>query len=156
MTKSAERPRPRVLPPACLAGLLGLQAALHFSWPLANLAAWPWRWSGLLVVLLGVALVLWAAGWFARRATTIKPFEASSELVVEGPYRLTRNPMYAGMLLILGGTALALGSWAPWVAPALFYWWITTRFIVVEERMLEERFGERYRDYARRVGRWAI
>jgi protein-S-isoprenylcysteine O-methyltransferase Ste14 len=99
-------------------------------------------------------VILWAAGLFRKRGTTIIPFQVSSELVQEGPYRWTRNPMYLGMLGILSGTAWMLGSATPWLLVFTFLWWISTRFIAIEERMLGARFGESYRDYQKRVRRW--
>jgi protein-S-isoprenylcysteine O-methyltransferase Ste14 len=62
--------------------------------------------------------------------------------------------MYLGLLLWLTGFALYLGSVTPFVALPLFVWVLNTQQIVHEERVLEARFGDSYRDYRTRVRRW--
>ena len=84
----------------------------------------------------------------------IKPFERSESLVVNGPYCLSRNQMYLGMVLILIGIGLLMGSTMPLLIIPVFVWLISTRFISVEERMLTDRFGAIYEDYCKRVRRW--
>jgi protein-S-isoprenylcysteine O-methyltransferase Ste14 len=69
-------------------------------------------------------------------------------------FRLSRNPMYLGLILVLAGAALLLSSpLALLVAPA-YGWWVQRRFIAREERLLEDRFGDAYRAYCLRVRRW--
>jgi protein-S-isoprenylcysteine O-methyltransferase Ste14 len=91
---------------------------------------------------------------FARHGTAIRPFDRSSALVISGPYRFTRNPMYVGLVAMLIGLALMLESLSPLLVVAAFAWIIATRFIAVEERMLDERFGTAYAEYRARVRRW--
>ncbi|HEX7918484.1 MAG TPA: methyltransferase, partial [Gemmatimonadales bacterium] len=69
-------------------------------------------------------------------------------------YRFTRNPMYLGMTLVLAGVGLALGSPAPLIMVPLFVWFITRRFILLEEQLLLERFGATYEGYRAGVRRW--
>lgn len=144
----------RPLPPTYF--MLGLVAmlALHLLLPVARLVGSPWRYAGVPPVALGVFLNLWADGLFKRHGTEVKPFRDSSALVVEGPYRFSRNPMYLGGLLILGGAGLLLGSLTPWLVVLLLAWLATAHFIVPEERDLERQFGERYLESKRRVRRW--
>ncbi len=110
---------------------------------------------------LGWALVLFFVGWngwslwlFARRQTGLLPGQPTQALIAEGPYRLSRNPLYVGLLaLYLGLALLAPTFWGLVLSPAavlLVYWGA----IRPEERFLRERFGTRYDDYARRVRRW--
>jgi protein-S-isoprenylcysteine O-methyltransferase Ste14 len=144
----------RPLPPVYfLAGLIAM-LALHFALPLARIIGPPWRYAGAVPVLAGVVLNLWANGLFKRHGTEVKPFRDSSTLVVEGPYRLSRNPMYLGGLVALAGAGILLGSVTPFLAVAVMAWLATAHFIVPEERDLERQFGERYLEYKRRVRRW--
>ena len=136
-----------------LVHLVGM-IALHLLIPIAQWLDPPLTYAGALPVLAGLALAAVGALLFGRRGTTIKPFQESSELVVDGPFRFSRNPMYLGMLLVLVGTAMLLGSVSPLIALPSFLWLITTRFIAPEEAMLDARFGERYAEYRRRVRRW--
>ena len=76
------------------------------------------------------------------------------DLVTEGLYRYTRNPMYVGLLVILTGFAILLGGVTPFLLLPLFYWLITSYQIKPEERVLEQKFGQQYLDYKKRVKRW--
>lgn len=83
----------------------------------------------------------------------MKP-QNSSQLVTEGLYRYTRNPMYVGMLVMLLGWALYLGSLSPLFILPLFIWVINTQQIFPEEAFLTKKFGESYRIYLQAVPRW--
>lgn len=113
--------------------------------PLAALLAG----AGLLIDLVSVAA-------FIRARTTVNPLapEKSAALVVEGLYRFSRNPMYLGMLLILSGWAAWLGQPLGLVVAGLFVVLIERLQILPEERALEEKFGDGYRAYRKRVRRW--
>lgn len=114
------------------------------------------RAVGVTLGLTGLALALWAIASFRRRATTIHPLhpEQASALVVDGPNRWSRNPMYVGLLLVLTGWGCWLGT--PWaVAGVPAAWVYLWRFQVQpEERALRARFGAEYDAYASRVRRW--
>ncbi|MEM6640497.1 MAG: isoprenylcysteine carboxylmethyltransferase family protein [Pseudomonadota bacterium] len=93
---------------------------------------------------------------FFRARTTINPMrpERASELVTSGVFRLSRNPMYLGMLLVLTGWALWLGQALNAVLLVLFVWVITEFQIKPEERALTARFGDAFTRYCQRVRRW--
>lgn len=102
----------------------------------------------------GVGLVLWSAVWFRRRRTTIHPHGEPSALIVEGPYRLNRNPIYTGMVALLIGWGLWLGS-LPALLPGLVLPFVlTARFIREEEAALLRRFGAEAGRYMARTRRW--
>jgi len=144
----------RVLPPTYFLASLALMAALAFALPIASLLPWPWRAFGVVPIAAGVWLNLAADRAFKERGTTVKPFERSSALVTDGAFRLTRNPMYLGMVVILIGVALIFGALTPFLAVAGFAAIIEIRFIPVEERMLAERFGDEWTAYRDRTRRW--
>jgi protein-S-isoprenylcysteine O-methyltransferase Ste14 len=146
--------RRRVIPPVYFLATLLLMAGLHVGVPGRQVVQFPYRYGGLLLVVGGIVLVLWAARLFGQAGTTIKPFQDPSALVVRGPYRLTRNPMYLGMVGVLVGIAVVLGSLSPWVSIPLFVALIDVRFIRAEEAALERMFGATYRTYKARVRRW--
>ena len=91
---------------------------------------------------------------FSRAGTTIKPFEESSALVTHGPYYFSRNPIYIGLVLVLIGVGLVMGTIAPFAVVPIFIWLIQRRFILPEEAMLEKTFGSVYVAYKRQVRRW--
>ena len=127
---------------------------LHWHWPLRQVFGGRFAYAGLALVALGLVMNLWASNSFQAARTTIKPFETPKALVTRGIYRYTRNPMYLGMLLILIGLWLSLGTLSPGLAVPPLVWVIRTRFIGPEEKQLEEVFGEGFRTYCSAVRRW--
>jgi protein-S-isoprenylcysteine O-methyltransferase Ste14 len=125
--------------------------AIHFLFPVAIIIPPLWNLLGIIPLALGVVINLVADRAFHKANTTVKPFEESSVLVTEGAFRISRNPMYMGFVLILIGIAVLLRSLSPYVAILAFMIWIQRRFITIEERMLAEKFGARWTDYERRT-----
>jgi protein-S-isoprenylcysteine O-methyltransferase Ste14 len=144
---------PRSLAPSWFAAYVALMLALHFGWPVYQWNLGMSRWWGLPFALAGFVLVVASARRFSK-VTTLRPQETPKSFVTDGFYRLSRNPMYTGMLLSLVGAFIMLGSLTPIVALPLFWWWIGRHFIAHEERVMEQQFGEQYLAYKRRVRRW--
>jgi len=117
------------------------------------MAAAPER-TGIVLMALAIALAAWAALLFRRAGTGIVPFSPATVLVVSGPYRFTRNPMYLGLAGTLLGAAVLMGSITPFVVIPAFMALIAERFIAAEEAMLERAFGRQYLEYKSRVRRW--
>jgi protein-S-isoprenylcysteine O-methyltransferase Ste14 len=107
---------------------------------------------GLLVA--GVLLAVGAAYLFRRAGTTPNPAKPASALVIWGPYRFTRNPMYVGMtVLYCGGTLLLNDPWPLAFLPVVTA--LVQRYVIArEEAYLERKFGDVYRAYKTRVRRW--
>lgn len=127
---------------------------LDHAFPLFRVMHPTLTYFGVVPVLLGVLLVLIAAGLFRLRKTTINPFGEPSMVVQDGFYRFSRNPMYLGMLLVLVGIGVWLGNVLALLLAPAFVVIMTCWYIVREEQLLEARFGEQYRAYRRRVRRW--
>jgi protein-S-isoprenylcysteine O-methyltransferase Ste14 len=110
---------------------------------------------GILVGLTGAALALWCIATFIVIGEgTPAPFDPPRRLVVVGPYRWVRNPMYIGAALALAGAALFYESWALLAYCAAFLL-ITHLFVVVyEESALQATFGDSYTRYREQVRRW--
>ncbi len=111
-------------------------------------------YAGGTLILLGLIVMVWAAGNFRRSGTSVRPWEASSALVTRGPYRMSRNPMYVGMTLIYIGLAIALHSIIALLLMIVVGIVMQTQVVAREERYLESRFGDDYRAYKRQVRRW--
>lgn len=148
------RPRRRVWPPVYFLLALAAMVALHFFAPLVTLLRPPASYAGVLLAGAGLRTVLGAANLFTRHRTTLKPFEHSTALVTEGAYRLSRNPMYLGMILLLLGVAVLLGTLAPFLPIPPLAWILHRRFVRPEEAILAKRFGEEYAAYCNKVRRW--
>ncbi|HEX9710459.1 MAG TPA: isoprenylcysteine carboxylmethyltransferase family protein [Candidatus Thermoplasmatota archaeon] len=111
--------------------------------------------AGAVVAAVGAGIALSCILTFAFVGKgTPAPFDPPRRLVVRGPYRLVRNPMYLGAGTALGGAALYYGSPALLAYAGLFLL-VTHSFVVwYEEPTLRETFGGDYEAYCRRVGRW--
>ncbi len=111
--------------------------------------------SGLCVVI-GLGFDLSGVLAFRAARTTLNPLRPAraSTLVVGGVYAITRNPMYVGLLFLLLGWAVYLSAAPAFAGPIVYMLYVTRFQIVPEERILEEVFGEAYRQYAERVRRW--
>jgi protein-S-isoprenylcysteine O-methyltransferase Ste14 len=143
-----------LVPPLYFLVALALMAFFHRAAPLAQILEAPYRYAGIVLIALALGLAAWAAALFRRAGTNIRPYLPSSALVIAGPYRFTRNPMYLGMAGVLLGAAIYMGSITPFVVIPGFMALITERFIVAEEAKLEAAFGRDYLDYKARVRRW--
>lgn len=93
---------------------------------------------------------------FRRHRTTVVPWapHRTSALVTTGIYRITRNPMYVGLVFILTGWAVYLGAAAAFLGPLLLVLYIDRFQIMPEERVLAHAFGTTYTAYAAQVRRW--
>jgi len=109
-----------------------------------------------LLGVLGAATIVTGMITFKRHGTTVNPLQPakSTSLVTGGVYRVTRNPMYLGLTVILVGWALALCSLPAWLGPVLFVSYITRFQIIPEERVLATLFGADFVAYRARVWRW--
>jgi protein-S-isoprenylcysteine O-methyltransferase Ste14 len=107
-------------------------------------------WAGLGLTVAGCAFAVWARAWLGPNWSATVTRKQGHELVRSGPYAVVRHPIYAGLLLAILGTALALGEVRGLVALALaFVGWFTKAR--TEERFLVEEFGDRYLRYRREV-----
>lgn len=114
-----------------------------------------WFWIALLAAGVGLALSAWTATLFMKFGRgTPAPWDPPKKLVVRGPYRYVRNPMITGVLLILFAEALLVQSWPIAIWMIVFFIGNAIYFPLVEERGLERRFGDEYRDYKTHVPRW--
>ena len=145
------------IPPPAVALLLALGVGTLAS--LTHTYAQP----DLLRLVLTKALVVVAVAFdlsgllaFRRARTTINPMRpgASSAMVTGGVYRITRNPMYVGLVLLLSGWSVYLGSAWAWLGPLAFVGYVTRFQIVPEERVLTRLFGADYVAYCAKVRRW--
>jgi len=144
----------RILPPVYF--LLALAAMLFFDRvaPGARFIRSPATLAGIMPVLVGLGLVLGGVAALRRHKTAVKPLREPTMLVTEGTFRVSRNPIYLGLVLMLTGAALMLGTATPFCVVAAFAWWMHTRFVAYEESVLLDRFGDQYRSYQASVRRW--
>jgi protein-S-isoprenylcysteine O-methyltransferase Ste14 len=110
---------------------------------------------GAVLIGFGLALVVWTVKLFVTVGRgTLAPWDATTRLVVSGPYRHVRNPMISGVALVLAGEATFFRSWGLLVVLAAFVAVNAVYFPLVEEPGLKRRFGAEYELYCSQVPRW--
>ncbi len=129
---------------------------LRQTFPVSETATSPLaRLLGVALLAGGLGLFAWCVSLFARVGQgTLAPWDPTRNLVALGPYRYVRNPMIAGVALMLLGEALFWTSAALAVWAAVFFLINHLYFVLSEEPGLERRFGEPYRVYKANVPRW--
>ena len=106
------------------------------------------------VFLVGLAIMTWAWALFRRSGTPIRPTDTATSLVTDGPFRISRNPMYLGIVIMLLALAWGVGTLPMLIGPVGFFLVMSFVFIPYEEQRLQALFGESYATYTRRVRRW--
>ncbi len=144
----------KIVPPVYLLLTLLLMTGLHFLAPIVRIVPTPWSYLGAILVVAGIFLSATGAASFKRAGTPVIPFEPSTALVTHGLYRVTRNPMYLGMFMVIAGAAVLFGTLSAFIPIPLFVWIIQANFIRGEERFLEGIFGAAYLAYKQKVRRW--
>lgn len=145
------------IPPAIVFGLIAWG-----MWWIASLDTGhfvdPELGQALFWILFGIGTLFGVAGLYSfyRARTSVDPHkpEKASSLVTAGVYRITRNPMYVGLAIILGAWAIRLGSLLSMAGVVIFMLYITRFQIIPEERVMREKFGEQHEKYHSKVRRW--
>lgn len=144
----------KILPPTYCFIFLVIAIALHLTYPIASVLPPPYNLFGLALVIAGIWIMVWADGLFKKSNTDVKPFDRPAVLVTDGPFRISRHPMYLGFVGLLLGVAMLLGSLIAFIAPVAMLVTLATLFIPFEEDMCQAVFGEAYSDYKKRVRKW--
>jgi len=142
-----------------VSGLMGFGGLLlYFIWPPAldwTLLPLPTqlRWMGVAIATLSVASTWWVFRTLGLNVTRTSKTRDNATLVTTGPYRFVRHPFYVNVALAFGSLSLVTRSWwfIAWIVPALILLAMRTR---KEEANLEARFGDAWRAYAARTGRF--
>ena len=144
----------KILPPTYFATCLIIAAVLHYLLPIKQIIYYPINLLGFLFFVIGGILNIWTDQLFKKNKTTVKPGEKPSVLIQTGPFKISRNPMYLGMSILLIGIGFILGSVSSFIGVFLFVATMEIAFITQEERFMQEQFGEEYLAYKKKVGRW--
>ena len=144
----------KLLPPTHFFTYLIISVLLHYALPIAQIINYPFNWLGFLFFIPGGILNIWTDQLFKKNKTTVKPDEKPAVLIQSGPFKISRNPMYLGMTLLLIGAGVILGTVTSFAGAILFIAAMHFVFIPQEEKNLQETFGEEFDAYKKKVGRW--
>jgi protein-S-isoprenylcysteine O-methyltransferase Ste14 len=134
---------------------VGAMAMLNASLPVLRVLRFPFTLIGLLPIASGLAIGFVAMHRFlVGEGTTLSPSAKPEELVVEGLFRFSRNPMYLGLSAAVAGTGLLFGTLTPCLVAAGFVLVIDRLYIPPEEEALSRRFGASYDRYRQTTPRW--
>jgi protein-S-isoprenylcysteine O-methyltransferase Ste14 len=133
---------------------LGLVANLYYPLPFLSSGTTVLLILGLVTVAIGLAVGAAALRAMKRAGVSPLPWRAPGKLVVDGPFRFSRNPLYISLTVMYLGIAVTANTLWP-LAFLVFAMVIVDReTILKEEKFLEKKFGEEYRSYKARVRRW--
>ena len=108
------------------------------------------RWVGLALTGCGIAFAVWARRHLGGNWSSVVALKAGHALIRSGPYRLVRHPIYAGLLLAILGTVVVIGEWRGLIGLGFALFAIVNR-ARAEDALMEQTFGEEYREYRRRT-----
>jgi protein-S-isoprenylcysteine O-methyltransferase Ste14 len=143
-----------IKPPRMAMGLAAAAVVVDwlFGWRIQ--VSTPHASAGALLGASGLLIMVWGWWIFRQADVAICPTAPTERLVTGGIYRLTRNPMYLGMTLMMAGCATAAGTASFYLAASAWFAVIDIVFCRYEEAKLTARFGDAYRAYTREVRRW--
>ena len=124
----------------------------RMAWSAVSLPSWI-RWAGVVPIAMGCALLLWTMQSLGKNLTDTVVTRQTHTLVVHGPYRWVRHPLYDSVALFTMAIALLAANWFLFAAGLLVLGLLITRTRIEEENLVA-RFGEAYRTYMQRTGRF--
>lgn len=143
------------LPPLWLFAALGTAAVQARLWPGPQDVTFPVLTTiGATLFWIGIALIIGAVVQMALIGTTPIPHQEADKLVTSGFFRVSRNPIYLGDLMVLTGCCLQWGAWVSLALVPLLAMILTRRFIVDEEARLRAAFGPAFIAYTKATRRW--
>ena len=145
---------PKIKPPYIAATCLFLAWLLNRLFPNFRIINEPYNKIGILLVVLGFSSLLWSFYLFKKNKTPIIPGKKPIFMVIQGPYKFTRNPMYLSVTIILFGVSFYIGNILGFIAPIIFSLIMSYVFVPFEEKLLENIFGKKYLEYKKKVRRW--
>ena len=144
----------KIMPTTYFIAFMVLSIGMHFLYPIQKILYPPFTYFGFILILVGIIINLWTDRLFKKTNTTVKPFKDPTVLLTAGPFRISRHPMYLGMVSILLGVAIIHGTIITFLFPILFSIIMEFLFIPFEEQNLKRIFGVQYVDYKKKVRRW--
>ena len=145
----------RIPPPVWLLLFIIAAIGIHRLYPWRDLVDLRSMLAAALLIGSAIGIAVWARSLFVAAKTTLIPASpVNNALVVEGPYRFSRNPMYLAVVMFGLGVSFYVGSFPMFLAPIAVFLLCGRVFIPFEEAKMLRQFGDTYVAYTRRVRRW--
>ena len=144
----------KLLPPFLFLFCCLLMFLLTVSVPQLAFLTTPYNYLGFVLFFVGLSVVRKGQFVFKAAKTEINTFKPPKHLVIEGPFRYSRNPIYLGFTLALLGWAMVLGNLVSLDGVLLFFFVANFWYIPFEEKAMEKEFGADYIAYKEQVRRW--
>lgn len=141
-------------PPKIAMALVAAAFSLHWLFPVWEGVRFSSSIMGVVVGLFGFVIMIWGWWLFQQGNVAICPTARTEKLIFSGPYRFSRNPMYLGIVTLLLGIAVYMGTPPFFLAVAIYFIILNSVFVPFEEQKLEGAFGSQYIEYKERVRRW--
>ena len=146
----------KIHPALLFIGLMMLAEIIQKIWPIGIGIdeLWYIRSAGIGVIAIGILIACLAYWTFSRAGTNVDPSRPSTKIVSTGIYSFSRNPIYLGFCLVLGGGSLVKNSLPMLISSILLFVIISWAVILPEEAYLGKKFGDVYLRYKNKVRRW--
>ena len=144
----------KIKPPHISVALLFLSWLVNYLMPQYRMIPQTFRQVGILVLISGLSMTFYSFYLFKKNKTPILPGTKPVFVVMDGPYRFTRNPMYLGVTIALLGASIFIGNLISLLSPLIFFIAMNIVYIPFEEKLMEKLFGKKYINYRKNVRRW--
>jgi protein-S-isoprenylcysteine O-methyltransferase Ste14 len=144
----------KIIPPFLLLISAFVMILLHLIVPYQVVIFRPFNYLGITLIISGLVIARTISRSFSKVDTEIHTFKKPRQLVTNGLFKYSRNPIYLSFVVILIGLNILLGSITPWGVVLIFVLVTNYWYIPVEEKNMQEEFGQEYADYKRKVRRW--
>jgi len=142
------------IPPFWTLGTVLASWLLAGLFPIVTVQLTVLRLLGPILIALAVLMIVWSGFWFRRKWTSIEPRHTPTALIVEGPYRISRNPIYLAMVVLATGFAVWLGALTAFLPVIGLAIALHRRFVMPEEAVLLATFEAEAQNYVKNTKRW--
>lgn len=143
-----------IKPPYIAITLLFLAFLVDYLFPQFRFIFGKYRYIGIWILAFGLSITFYSFYLFKKNKTPILPGQKPTFVVVKGPYKFTRNPMYLGVTIALLGISVYIGNLLSLLSPIIFFMFMNFYFAPFEEKLMEKIFGKKYLQYKQQVRRW--
>ena len=142
------------MPPFWLMGAIVLVWLQVWLWPGATQSSVMLTLVGGVLLWGALAVMAWTIWTFRKHKTTVVPHQRPARIITDGPFALSRNPIYLADVVLLAGVVIRYGAWPALVLIPLLAAILSRRFIAPEEARMKESFGAEFDEYAAKTRRW--